>query len=66
MDEGYNVREAEAAVDDEAARLLGMLQPVLVASQVGGRRSEYALESERMPFVKLVTYCKDIACFQMI
>ena len=39
------MREAEAAVDDEAARLLGVLQPVLVASQVGGRRSEDALES---------------------
>ena len=45
MDEGYDVREAEPAVDDEAARLLGVLQPVLVASQVGGRRSEDALES---------------------
>ena len=39
------MREAEPAVDDEAARLLGVLQPVLVASQVGGRRSEDALES---------------------
>ena len=39
------MREAEPAVDDEAARLLGVLQPVLVASQVGGRRSKDALES---------------------
>ena len=45
MDEGHDVSEAEPAVDDEAARLLGVLQPVLVARQVGGRRSEDALES---------------------
>ena len=39
--------EAEAAVDDEAARLPGVVQPVPVARQVGGRRPEDVIESGR-------------------
>ena len=46
MDKRDDVREAESAVDDEAARLLRVLQPVLVARQVGRRRPEDALEPE--------------------
>ena len=46
MDKGYNMCEAESAVNDEAARLLGVLKTVFVARQVSRSRSEDSLESE--------------------
>ena len=40
LDEGDDVGEAEAAVDDQAALLTRELRPVLVAGQVGRSSSE--------------------------
>ena len=63
VDEGHDVSEAEAAIDDEAAGLLGVLQPVLVARQVGGRRSKDALESGKH-FMK-IALCKTVETSQI-
>ena len=58
VNEGHDVSEAEPAVDDKTARLLGVLQTILVARQVGGRRSKDALESGKH-FMK-IALCKTV------
>ena len=63
VNEGHDVSEAEPAVDDETARLLGVLQTILVARQVGGRRSKDALESGKH-FMK-IALCKTVETSQI-
>lgn len=43
-DDGHHVGEGVAQVDDEAALLRGVVQPVAVAGEVGGGAAEHGVK----------------------